>query len=151
MTLDSLALACHRDEPRRFSRRPPWRCLRAAAFGVGVAAVAAHPLFAQERASARDLGIVVGVLAPGPLNAITDVVGVRVGHVTISRGDSINTGVTAILPHGANIFREKVRRLPWLAMGSENWPGLRRYRNWANSSRRWCSLVRCVSLGSLMP
>ena len=50
----------------------------------------------------------VGVLAPGPLNAITDVVGVRVGHVTISRGDSINTGVTAILPHGANIFREKV-------------------------------------------
>jgi D-aminopeptidase len=54
------------------------------------------------------LGLVVGVLAPGPLDAITDVAGVRVGHVTITRGDSINTGVTAILPHGGNPFRDKV-------------------------------------------
>ena len=44
----------------------------------------------------------------GPLNAITDVAGVRVGHTTIARGDSINTGITAILPHGGNPFREKV-------------------------------------------
>lgn len=44
----------------------------------------------------------------GPLNAITDVAGVRVGHTTILRGDSVRTGVTAILPHGGNIFREKV-------------------------------------------
>ncbi len=58
--------------------------------------------------TARELGVVVGVLQPGPLNAITDVAGVRVGQVTIARGDSINTGVTAILPHGGNIFREKV-------------------------------------------
>src|SRR5439155_344680 len=56
----------------------------------------------------RDLGIVAGVLPPGPLDAITDVAGVRVGHATIARGDSINTGVTAILPPGANVFREKV-------------------------------------------
>ena len=63
---------------------------------------------AQDRPRARDLGIIVGVLPPGPLNAITDVAGVRVGHVTIARGDSINTGVTAILPHGGNPFREKV-------------------------------------------
>ena len=64
---------------------------------------------AQEaRQSARDLGIVVGVLPPGPLNAITDVAGVLVGQVTITRGDSINTGVTAILPHGGNVFRQKV-------------------------------------------
>ena len=60
------------------------------------------------RPRARDLGIVVGVLAPGPRDAITDVAGVRVGHTTITRGDSINTGVTAILPHGGNVFREKV-------------------------------------------
>lgn len=50
----------------------------------------------------------MGVLSPGPLDAITDVTGVRVGHATIARGDSINTGVTAILPPGANVFREKV-------------------------------------------
>lgn len=65
-------------------------------------------LTAQERRSARELGIVVGVLPPGSLNAITDVTGVLVGHVTVVSGDSINTGVTAILPHGGNVFREKV-------------------------------------------
>src|SRR2546425_5637235 len=74
-----------------------------------VLALSDAPLLAQSpRPRARDLGIVVGVLAPGPLNAITDVAGVRVGHVTIARGDSINTGVTAILPHEGNVFREKV-------------------------------------------
>lgn len=62
----------------------------------------------QQRPRARDVGIVVGVLPPGPLNAITDVAGVRVGQVTLARGDSINTGVTAILPHDGNVFRDKV-------------------------------------------
>ena len=67
------------------------------------------PLIAQsQRPRARDIGVVVGVFPPGPLNAITDVAGVRVGQTTIARGDSINTGVTAILPHGGNPFREKV-------------------------------------------
>jgi D-aminopeptidase len=60
------------------------------------------------RKSARELGVVVGVLRPGPRNAITDVPGVRVGQTTVIAGDSINTGVTAILPHGGNPFREKV-------------------------------------------
>jgi D-aminopeptidase len=60
------------------------------------------------RPRARDIGIIVGSIPTGPLNAITDVAGVRVGHTTIARGDSINTGVTAILPHGGNPFREKV-------------------------------------------
>lgn len=65
---------------------------------------------AQEpsRPRARDLGIVVGSLPTGPLNAITDVEGVRVGHTTIVRGDNIRTGVTAVLPHGGNLFRQKV-------------------------------------------
>jgi len=62
----------------------------------------------QPRPRARDLGIEVGVLKPGALNAITDVAGVRVGQVTIWRGDSVRTGVTAILPHGGNLFQEKV-------------------------------------------
>ena len=60
------------------------------------------------RPRARDAGIIVGILPTGPLNAITDVDGVLVGHTTIVRGDNIRTGVTAVLPHGGNIFREKV-------------------------------------------
>ncbi|MBL8177108.1 MAG: P1 family peptidase [Bryobacterales bacterium] len=62
--------------------------------------------WAQQRA--RDLGIKPGVLPAGPLNAITDVRGVRVGHVTLIEGDSIRTGVTAVLPHGGNLFQQKV-------------------------------------------
>lgn len=57
---------------------------------------------------ARRSGIRIGVLAPGSLNAITDVPGVRVGQVTIERGRDVRTGVTAILPHGGNLFRDKV-------------------------------------------
>jgi D-aminopeptidase len=60
------------------------------------------------RPRARELGIAPGPLDPGPLNAITDVAGVMVGHTTLVRGDTIRTGVTAILPHGGNLFREKV-------------------------------------------
>jgi D-aminopeptidase len=60
------------------------------------------------RPRVRDLGVQVGVLAPGPLNAITDVAGVKVGQTTLIRGDNIRTGVTAILPHGGNLYRERV-------------------------------------------
>lgn len=60
------------------------------------------------KARARELGIVVGTLPTGPLNAITDVAGVRVGHTTLNKGANIRTGVTAILPHPGNLFREKV-------------------------------------------
>jgi len=56
----------------------------------------------------RDLGIPFGVLPSGKLNAITDVEGLKVGHLTKTEGESIRTGVTAILPHGGNIFQEKV-------------------------------------------
>jgi D-aminopeptidase len=62
----------------------------------------------EPRPRARDLGIKVGVLATGPLNAITDVAGVKVGHTTIIRGDNIRTGVTAIVPHGGNLYQERV-------------------------------------------
>ncbi|MBW3656405.1 MAG: P1 family peptidase, partial [Gemmatimonadetes bacterium] len=60
------------------------------------------------RPRAREAGLAIGILPPGPLNAITDVAGVRVGQVTVSEGDSVRTGVTAILPHGGNTFRERV-------------------------------------------
>ena len=56
----------------------------------------------------REAGITVGILPPGPLNAITDVAGVRVGQTTLIRGENVRTGVTVILPHGGNLFREKV-------------------------------------------
>ncbi len=60
------------------------------------------------RPRVREVGVKVGILPVGPLNAITDVAGVLVGHTTIWRGDNIRTGVTAVLPHHGNLFREKV-------------------------------------------
>ncbi len=72
------------------------------------AGVLAAMMAAQGRPRARDLGIRPGIGEPGPLNAITDVAGVRVGHTTIVRGDTVRTGVTAVLPHGGNLFLEKV-------------------------------------------
>ena len=79
--------------------------------GIAVAfcAIVLAPLAAQSpRARARDLGIAPGVVPPGPLNAITDVEGVRVGHTTVVDGESVRTGVTAIVPHGGNVFQDKV-------------------------------------------
>src|SRR2546421_4775002 len=77
------------------------------AAGLAALSIMTHGQDAK-RARAQDLGIVVGVLPPGPLNAITDVAGVAVGHTTLIKGDNIRTGVTAILPHTGNLFREKV-------------------------------------------
>ena len=65
----------------------------------------------------RDFGVRIGVLATGELNAITDVVGVKVGHTTLSVGDSVRTGVTAILPHDGNIFQQKVPAAVFAANG----------------------------------
>ena len=70
--------------------------------------IAALMLQTAVRPRARDLGIAPGALTPGPLNAITDVADVRVGQVTLIEGDSVRTGVTAILPHGGNLFQNKV-------------------------------------------
>lgn len=77
---------------------------------LAVPLLAARGLLAQDagRPRARELGIQPGVLEPGPANAITDVAGVKVGHVTLVEGDRVRTGVTAILPHGGNLFQEKV-------------------------------------------
>ncbi len=60
------------------------------------------------RPRASDLGLKVGILPTGPLDAITDVAGVEVGQTTIIRGDDLRTGVTAILPHPGNLYRERV-------------------------------------------
>jgi len=62
----------------------------------------------EKKPRARDVGVVVGMLPTGKWNAITDVEGVMVGHVTLIEGEKIRTGVTAILPHSGNLFQEKV-------------------------------------------
>jgi len=66
---------------------------------------------------ARQYGIKIGILVPGPYNAITDVKGVRVGHCTLIAGENIRTGVTAILPHENNIFQEKVPAAIYIGNG----------------------------------
>lgn len=63
---------------------------------------------AQPRPRARELGVAPGVFPPGALNSITDVSGVLVGQVTVVEGDSIRTGITAILPHSGNMFLQRV-------------------------------------------
>lgn len=76
---------------------------------AGLLAVAVtQSLPAQARVRARELGVAPGIFKTGANNAITDVSGVRVGHTTIISGDSIHTGVTAILPHGGNLFQDRV-------------------------------------------
>ncbi|TXH34741.1 MAG: S58 family peptidase [Rhodospirillaceae bacterium] len=61
-----------------------------------------------KRSRVRDLSISPGHLPVGPLNAITDVAGLQVGHVTLHEGDRVRTGATAIRPHGGNLFQDKV-------------------------------------------
>jgi D-aminopeptidase len=63
---------------------------------------------AQARPRAREIGVAPGIFAPGARNAITDVPGVTVGQVTITDGDSVRTGITAIHPHAGNAYRERV-------------------------------------------
>src|SRR5437588_5349305 len=74
---------------------------------VAAVAIAQNPP-ANVRPRASDLGLKVGILPTGPVDAISDVAGVEVGHMTIIRGSDVRTGVTAILPHAGNLFREKV-------------------------------------------
>jgi D-aminopeptidase len=69
-----------------------------------IASTAAH----AQRSRARELGVKPGVFQPGKLNAITDVAGVKVGQTTVIEGDSVRTGVTAILPHGGNLYQDRV-------------------------------------------
>jgi D-aminopeptidase len=70
--------------------------------------VSAQTVRSNTRPRASDLGLKVGILPTGRLDAITDVAGVEVGHTTIISGDNIRTGVTAVLPHSGNLYREKV-------------------------------------------
>ena len=79
-----------------------------AAFLLLACGVSAQRTGSSTRPRTSDLGLKIGILPTGPLNAITDVAGVEVGHTTIISGDNVRTGVTAILPHSGNLFRDKV-------------------------------------------
>ncbi|PJE45980.1 MAG: aminopeptidase [Sediminibacterium sp.] len=76
--------------------------------GLCVTCILHVTTYAQTTKRARDFGIQIGVIKPGLSNSITDVNGVAVGHSTIKKGDSVNTGVTVIIPHKGNIFQQKV-------------------------------------------
>ncbi len=103
---------------------------RVCVLALGAATIAAMP--DQGRPRIRDLGVEPGVLAAGPLNTITDVVGVRVGHRTIIEGDSVRTGVTAILPHGGNLFQQKVPAAVYVGNGFGKAAGFLQVRELGN-------------------
>ncbi|MCL4214560.1 MAG: P1 family peptidase [Gemmatimonadales bacterium] len=89
--------------------RPRLSVIASAAGVLAVLFLVASDLAAQDsRARARELGVAPGIFQPGALNAITDVAGVRVGQVTLSEGERVRTGVTAILAHGENAYRSRV-------------------------------------------
>ena len=90
------------------------------------------PVFSQSRERLRDFGIKPGVLPTGTYNAITDVKGVRVGHVTLMKGDSIRTGVTAIIPHDGNIFQHKVPAAIFTANGFGKFAGTTQVKELGN-------------------
>lgn len=77
--------------------------------------IMSNHLSAQQRP--RELGVAIGILTPGPSNAITDVAGVTVGHTTLKEGDQIRTGVTAIIPHQGNVFQQKVPAAIYIGNG----------------------------------
>lgn len=83
----------------------PWSILLFALAAGGVASAASA---AEQRPRAREAGVVIGTLPTGPRNAITDVAGVGVGHATLNEGTRLHTGVTAILPHAGNLYRQRV-------------------------------------------
>ncbi len=94
---------------------PDLRTLRRVVITGFMAAALSPVAGSEDRPRARDLGLEPGVLQPGPLNAITDVAGVRVGQRTLIEGTGVRTGVTAVVPHDGNIFQSKVPAAVWPA------------------------------------
>ena len=104
-----------------------------------IAALAALSLFCgiitaqpSQRGRIRDYGIAPGIFKPGKFNAITDVPGVKVGHVTIIEGDDVRTGVTAIVPHDGNVFRKKCPAAIYAGNGFGKLTGVTQIRELGN-------------------
>jgi D-aminopeptidase len=113
--------------------------------------ISARGLSAREstRVRARDIGIKVGEFAPGRYNAITDVTGVRVGHKTIISGKNIKTGVTAILPHPGNLYREKVPAAVFIGNGFGKLSGISQVKELGNIETP-IILTNTLSVGTAM-
>lgn len=95
--------------------------------------LAATAVYAQEeRGRVRDFGIQIGILETGQYNAITDVKGVKVGHTTLIEGSDVRTGVTAIIPHGGNIFQNKVPAAVYVGNGFGKSMGLSQIKELGN-------------------
>lgn len=86
----------------------------------------------EKRGRARDFGVFTGILHTGKYNAITDVAGVKVGHTTLIKGDSVRTGVTAIVPHGGNVFQDKVPAAIYVGNGFGKSMGLSQIKELGN-------------------
>ncbi|WP_343532271.1 P1 family peptidase [Pedobacter sp.] len=100
---------------------------------MGFVAFVATITNAQEkRGRARDFGVYTGILSTGKYNAITDVAGVKVGHTTLIKGDSVRTGVTAIIPHGGNVFQDKVPAAIYVGNGFGKSMGLSQIKELGN-------------------
>jgi D-aminopeptidase len=82
----------------------------------------------EAKPRARDLGIAPGILAPGELNAITDVAGVKVGHVTLREGSRFNTGVTVVVPAEGNLYQDRVPAAVYVANGYGKLAGISQVR-----------------------
>jgi D-aminopeptidase len=104
---------------------------------------------AANRKRARELGAQVGSAPTGKWNAITDVPGVKVGHATIHEGKDIHTGVTVILPHGDNIFQEKVPAAVWVGNGFGKLAGSTQIRELGNIETP-IALTSTLSIGLAM-
>lgn len=113
-----------RCRPYAMTRRLPLRVLMPLFIAIGsiffgTSQSAGQKSFesATRRPRAADLGLRFGVLARGPMNSITDVTGVQVGHCTVVEGKAIRTGVTVIMPHRGNLFQQKVPAAVWIGNG----------------------------------
>lgn len=89
-------------------------------------------MLSQESKRARDHGVIIGVMQTGSLNAITDVPGVRVGHTTLNEGESVRTGVTAVLAHSGNIFQQKVPAAIYIGNGFGKLAGISQVQELGN-------------------
>jgi D-aminopeptidase len=97
-------------------------------FAVTLIGATGFAVAAQPRPRARQAGVVTGILPPGPLDAITDVDGVRVGHATLIEGEAIRSGVTVVVPHAGNVFRAKVPAAVFVANGFGKMTGISQLR-----------------------
>lgn len=121
LTIDGLR-PFHQFTWTAFSRRGPLTVLLPPTgpmrlFALAILSFAMTSPIPAQRARARDLGVAPGIFAPGANNAITDVAGVRVGHVTVVEGANVRTGVTAIVPHEGNSYLDRVPAAIWVGNG----------------------------------